>query len=249
MYKFNDGVTWNDVYDDLNKKSKPQDLTEEEIQQRIAEEEAQIDEFERRMFGDGEPEEPEPPVDWEYWAGKYEEFQIDWEAFDRFQEKKKLPLMDSGEVDNFNVPIYLARRVNDIPQDIFVKPSISVVLPPFSPKIAKTIGIPAKNILIKKNIFIKNAMHHSDVTKDSKYILNVALYHPSNVLFDKPDTKPEYRVFVRVDKKYAMATLDFTSSKKYIEVVGWRYANTKTLNQQIERATRNNGRFQFVDYD
>lgn len=233
----------------LHKKLKPQDLTEDEIQKRIAEEEAQIDEFERRMFGTGEPEEPEPPVDWDYWAGEYEEFQIDWQAFDRFQETKKLPLMNSGEVDNFNVSIYLAKRVNGIPQDVFTKPSVSIVVPPFSPKIAKTIGLPAKNILIKKNIFIKNAIHHPDVIKDSKYILNVALYHPSNVLFDKPNDKPEYRVFVRVDKKYAMATLDFTSSKKYIEVVGWRYANTKTLNQQIRRAENRRGGVQLVDYD
>lgn len=219
-------------------------LSAEEVQRRIDEENANIDAFCRRMFGDGEPEEPEEPIDWDYWAGKYEEDRIDENVFPAYFSLLEALALD---YDNKGVPIYAIGSVNEIPDSFFTNPQYSVALPPFSPKIARAIGLPAKAILIKKNIFEKNRDNHSEV-KNSKDILKGALYKPDRVVFDKPQSKPEYRVVLKKYDKYFMATLDFTASKRYIEVVNWRVIDTRGYNKLVRRAVRNQGYDQDIEW-
>lgn len=220
-------------------------LSPEEVQRRIDEESANIDAFCRRMFGDGEPEEPEDPIDWDYWAGKYEEDRIDESAFPAYFSLSEALALD---YDNNGAPIYAIGSVDEIPDSFFTNPLHSVALPPFSPKIARAIGLPAKALLIKKNIFEKNRDNHGEV-KNSKDILKGALYGARVAIRDKPQTKSAYWVVVKQRGKYVMATLDFTASKRYIEVVNWRAMDTKGYNKIIHRAMRNNGDIQVVDWD
>lgn len=220
-------------------------LTPEERQKRIDEEYAQIDAFNKRMFGDGEPQMPEEPVDWNYWAGKYETDRVpDW----IFERASTLQEAVTIEYDINGDAIQAVAGVRQIPDVCFTNPQYSIVLPPFSARIAKTIGFPAKAILIKKIIFIKNMKKHPDANTD-RNLLEGALYHADRVIFDTPQTKPLYRVLVKEGNRYSVVTLDFTESKKYIEVVGWRYANTKTYNELVRKAEKSNGTVQDVDWN
>ncbi|MGN0860619.1 MAG: hypothetical protein ACI4P3_01825, partial [Candidatus Spyradosoma sp.] len=130
--------------------------------------------------------------------------------------------------------------VNAIEESDFSVPSRDVELPEMTTRARNTIGLPAKKILIKKNVFEKNLREHPDTNaSDGKKILAAALYAPDFALKDKPKLKPNYWVLVKVDGKSAIVVIDTDPKKDRIEVVGWHWSDEKN-NARLERRAQRN---------
>lgn len=199
--------------------------------------EEQQDAFNRYIWSLTHQEEITP--DWNYYAGEYEERIIDWGVYTRpitLNERKAIELDDEGG------KIYVYRYIKKLPNGYFTNPQCSILLPPFSAKIAYTAGYPAKEILIKKNIFEKNIRNHADINANkSKFILENALYHADEVIFSTRLAKPDYRNMVQIGNMFYVVNLDFAPAKKYIEVIGWYTMNIDGYNKLTARAVKTNG--------
>ena len=130
----------------------------------------------------------------------------------------------------------------DITDEDFTSPKRNVMLPPLNSNTLAAIGGKAKNVLITQRIFEKNKNHHPDVTSaDSRNILFAALNNPDLAINDKPQTKINYWVLVKVGGKNAVVTIDIDPSKENLEVINWRWANEKSIQQIKNRAKREGG--------
>lgn len=191
--------------------------TQEEIN-RLDEE--QQDAYNRYIWTLAKQREKTTP-DWDYYAGKYEKRIVSWGSYTR---PFILNESTSSKIDINGDNVCVFSSVDQIPDSYFTIPQFSVLLPPFSAKIAYTTGYPSKEILIKKVIFEKNIKHHRELKSkptDSKRILKNAIYYADRVIFRNMTGKPDYRTVARFDNMYCIANLDFTPSKPYTEVVGW----------------------------
>lgn len=227
-----------DYYENIMRKKPSANATLEEIN-RLDEE--QQDAFNNYMINLCEKNENEPEPDWNYWAGEYEERLVNWSAYKSpFLLQEMISL---GKYDKNNDLIYVFGSVAEIPDELFTQPMYSVLLPPFSAKIAYATGYASKDILIKRVIFNKNYSSHKDLrcnpTKN-KFILENAIYHADMVIFNTP-SKPDYRIALKLKDKYLIVNLDFTSDKKYTEVIGWYTTDTDGYNRILNRAVKTNG--------
>ena len=106
----------------------------------------------------------------------------------------------------------------------------------------KAMGKEAKPVLLKQNILEKNRNHHPELSeKDSRTILQKALYESDTFICDKPSTKPNYWVLVEVNGKNSLLTIEISETKTHHEIVGWRFASEKSVNQIKNRAEREGG--------
>ncbi len=145
---------------------------------------------------------------------------------------------DGGKVE----PVSSPRNIKD---DDFTNPHRSVSLVPMTNSFYKQTGVEMKPILIKKNIFEKNLKHHKDLSPaDSRKILNAALYETTGFINDKPSSKPNYYMLVKLDNgKNALVCLDTDPNKKYHEIVGWRYAKDSSIEEIKKRAAKEGAQF------
>ena len=69
--------------------------------------------------------------------------------------------------------------IDELTDDDFLKPSRNVELPKLPKKVDDAIGANGKPVIIKKNIFTRNAQRHNELSADdSRKILESALYNP-----------------------------------------------------------------------
>ncbi|MDR1226816.1 MAG: hypothetical protein LBK47_07970 [Prevotellaceae bacterium] len=130
----------------------------------------------------------------------------------------------------------------DISDEDFLSPSRDIVLPSLPENVLSAVGSIAKPVMIKRNVFAKNIRNHTELTvDDSRKILNAALTIPDLAINDKPSAKASYWVLVNVDGKNAIVTIDVDINKETIEVVGWRWAREKSLEQIKKRAFNEGG--------
>lgn len=133
-------------------------------------------------------------------------------------------------------------RVSDITDADFTQPFRSIELPSLPERTLKLIGKEAKPVLLKKNILKKNRDHHPDLSPEiSRKILQKALYESSIFIQDKPSSKPNYWVLVEVGGKNSLVTIEISETKDAHEIVGWRFAKEKSLEQIKRRAGREGG--------
>jgi hypothetical protein len=131
---------------------------------------------------------------------------------------------------------------HNITDNDFTNPERNVILPTLSDNTLAAIGSKAKPVLIKRTIFEKNKVHHPEITpSDSRKILYAALNAPDLTINDKPTAKANYWVLVKVGNKNAVVTIDADTQKTNIEVVGWRWASEKSVEQIKNRAKREGG--------
>ena len=92
-----------------------------------------------------------------------------------------------------------------------------------------------KPVLLKKGVINRNERRHSEVMKDTEFILKNALYSPSEVFRGNKD-KPYY-TFVKPMKvssrngldEYGIALLDVDENKDNFEVVHWHWVNEENI--------------------
>lgn len=134
--------------------------------------------------------------------------------------------------------------IDEISDEEFEEPTRSVVLPPLTENVAAAIGSNGKPVIIKKNIFQKNAEAHPDLdASDSRQILNDALYRTNLVGQTQPITRPDYKVAIHLGDKSSVVVLDIYQDKKQVEIVGWRRINEKGLAKMQRQAEREGGQF------
>ncbi len=174
----------------------------------------------------------------------------EYEANEASQNKmaKYLPEEKAKEISAEELDYYKPERVelsdvSELTDEDFSGAYRDVVLPSLPDNVGEMIGANGRKILIKKNIFDKNNLNHPELgnTDEQLNILRSALYHPDLLIYDKPASKPNYWVVVKMGDKYANALLDVDSSKENVEVVNWYWLNDKTLEGKKKRAIREGG--------
>lgn len=135
--------------------------------------------------------------------------------------------------------LHSAEEIND---SDFENPTRNIVLPELSDETANAIGAVGRTVLIKKSIFEKSKREHKELTpEECRRAIQAALTETTHLINDKPVTKPNYWVLVRVGDKNALVTIDTDPQKKYVEVVGWRSVRNESLEQIKNRALREGG--------
>lgn len=149
--------------------------------------------------------------------------------------------------DNFGVDIYKIASVAKIPEHCFTKKAeYSILLPPITQEIAKFAHSSVKSILLKKNIIEENRDKHPEIS-NNKLVLDNAIYHTLVALYNKPESRSSYYVAVGFPyDHYAVSTLDFDSSKKYIEIVDWRSVSLDTFDRMVKNSVKSGGDIHFL---
>ncbi|WP_407403823.1 LPD1 domain-containing protein [Sodaliphilus sp.] len=132
--------------------------------------------------------------------------------------------------------------IDEITDEDFSAPTRSVELPALPAAVDEAIGANGKPVIIKKNIFERNAERHSDLTPDnSREILEAALYTPDLYGQNQKAKRPYNWVVINTkDKegKNRLVLIELSPVKENAEIVHWHYIDTpalETLKRQAER--------------
>lgn len=151
-----------------------------------------------------------------------------------------------GNILNSDGSIYTetVKSIEDIKDEDFDNPTRSIELPTIPQNVSSAIGADGKPVIIKKNIFEKNATNHPELdAADSRAILTNALYNPNLIGQTQPVKRPSYKVAVQTGDKNSIVVLDVYNDKKQVEIVGWRLINEKGLAKMKRQAEREGGQF------
>lgn len=132
-------------------------------------------------------------------------------------------------------------RIEDITDTDFTKPTRSIELPKIPQNVNDAIGAEGKPVIIKKNIFEKNAIAHHFSPNESRNILISALYNPDLVGQSQPKTRKNHWVAIKIDEKSPITVLEVNQNKENVEVVGWYTLDDRNLTRIKRQAEREDG--------
>ena len=148
------------------------------------------------------------------------------------------------------VEIATINSITEITDEDFNNPTRSIILPSLPQRLLNLIGKKLKPVLLKKNVLEKNKNNHPELSaEDNRKILDAALYHAEEIINDKPSAKPNYWVLAKIDGKSSMVTIEISETKDAHEIVGWRFASEKSMNQIRNRAGREGGQVLVTESD
>jgi hypothetical protein len=149
-----------------------------------------------------------------------------------------------------NLIVESVNSVDEITDSDFQSATRNVQLPKLPQNVDDVIGANGRSVVIKKNVFDKNRDNHKELTpKESREILNNALYNPNLVGKTQPIKRPYYTVVIQTGDKNSVVVLDVYDAKDNIEIVGWRKANEKKLEELKKQAAREGGQFLILSPD
>lgn len=132
----------------------------------------------------------------------------------------------------------------EITDEDFTNPTRSIELPPLPDSTLELMKAEKKPILLKQNIFVKNLTNHKELSpKQSREILNNALYNSDLIGQSKATSKPTYWVAVKLGDKNAVVVIDLTETKDNHEIVGWRLIDEKGFERMKRQAEKEGGQF------
>ena len=135
--------------------------------------------------------------------------------------------------------------IDEITDEDFESPTRSIQLPQLPSNVDAAIGANGKPVVIKRNIFERNLVSHSDLTPEqSRQILKAALYSPEIYGQNQKTRKPYNWVVVSVgDATNAnkLVLLEVNNSKENVEVVHWHYIDQRGLEKLKRQAEREDG--------
>ncbi len=135
--------------------------------------------------------------------------------------------------------------VDEITDEDFDEPTRSITLPAIPANVDAAIGAGGKPIVIKKNIFERNAITHSDLTPEqSREILREALYNPDIYGQSQKARKPYNWVVINTrgaDGKNRLVLLEVNQNKDNVEIVHWHYIDERGLEKLKRQADREDG--------
>ena len=143
--------------------------------------------------------------------------------------------------------------IDDINDDDFIEPTRNIMLPALPSNVQEALGANGKRAIIKKNIFERNAIRHSDITPDqSREILKAALYSPDLYGQNQKSKKPYNWVVISVksnDGANKLVLLEINNSKEYIEVIHWHYVDNRGIEKIKRQAEREDGQLLILPPD
>ena len=135
--------------------------------------------------------------------------------------------------------------VDNLTDKDFSAPTRNVELPVLPKNVDKAIGANGKPVIIKKNIFERNAERHADLTaEDSRNILQSALYNPDLYGQNQKAKRPYNWVVINTkDKegKNRLVLLELSPEKENAEIVHWHYIDDRGLEKIKRQAEREDG--------
>ena len=141
-------------------------------------------------------------------------------------------------------------KIEDISDDDFTSPSRTVALPKIPKNVDAALGAGGKPIIIKKNIFEKNLRAHTDLIPDeSRKILTSALYNTNLYGQTQPKSRPNYWVAIHTSDPNSVVVLEIANKKDNVEIVGWRYAGKRQLDELERQAKREDGQLLILTSD
>lgn len=152
------------------------------------------------------------------------------------------------EKDMNNDWVFKATSIEQIPNDIFIKPDRSILLPPPPIDVAKAMRTSSRPYLIKKSTFERNKKRHPEIVtpKENKIILSAALYDANVVFHNRPQKRPTYRVVAKVGEYIYLATIDIDENSSKFDVVDWRKVSIDEINRISRTDCTNGGYIQFI---
>ena len=169
------------------------------------------------------------------------------------REKKALHPSSVESKDNQGNPLNAdgtlklekVKSVDDLTDEDFLKPYRNVELPKLPRKVDEAIGANGQPVVIKKNIFERNAERHNDLTSSqSREILHSALYNPDLYGQSQKAKRPYNWVVINTkDEKGHNRTvlLEINPNKDNIEIVHWHYVDERGLEKIKRQAEREDG--------
>ena len=147
--------------------------------------------------------------------------------------------------ENGNLIIENVKSIVDITDADFTEPTRTVGLPALPEIVQQVLSTNGKRIIIKKNIFERNALRHDELTPDmSRAILNEALYNPTLYGKNKPLSRPNNWIVINVpDGKgnNKLVVLEVNENKDNVEIVHWHEADKRGLEKIKRQAQREDG--------
>lgn len=132
--------------------------------------------------------------------------------------------------------------VDELKGEDFSNPTRNVQLPKILENVDKAIGAGGKPVIIKKNIFEKNKANHPELKpSQSRKILKDALYSTNLYGQTQPKSRPNYWVVIRTSDPNKVVVLEVSENKDNVEIVGWRYAGERQLEELRKQAEREDG--------
>lgn len=148
-------------------------------------------------------------------------------------------LCGSKDKDKAGAPIKEIKSVDDIPDKEFREPTHSFKLPEISTRAWKEKVGDSRPVLLKKNIIELKNKDHAEFRGKEKEIIRNAVYNNDQVLYCKPNTKPNYYSVVKNGHYYDVVNIDTNPNKKYNEIVDWRRIDERGLQKMKRQEIRN----------
>ena len=135
--------------------------------------------------------------------------------------------------------------IDELRDEDFTSPSRSVELPELDARVADAIGTGGKPVVIKKNIFERNAKAHGDLTAaDSRDILKAALYTPTLYGQNQKTKRPYNWVLIKTrdaEGENRVVLLEVNENKDNVEIVHWHYLDNRGIEKIKRQAVREDG--------
>ena len=131
------------------------------------------------------------------------------------------------------------KSVDSIPDEEFNNPTHSFELPSIATKAWKEKVGDDRPVLLKKNIMELKNKDHSEFKGIEKEIINNAVYNNDQVLYCKPDKKPNYYSVVKNGDYYDVVNIDTDPNKECNEIVDWRRINERGLEKMKRQEIKN----------
>ena len=142
----------------------------------------------------------------------------------------------------------ITERVNDVSEISdadFTHPTRNIELPKLPDAVDEAIGANGKPVIVKRNIFARNAQRHGDLSpENSREILREALYNPSLYGQNQKAKKPYNWVLINVpdaNGNNRVVLLEVNHHKDNVEIVHWHYVDERGLEKIRRQAEREDG--------
>ena len=140
-------------------------------------------------------------------------------------------------------------RLNNIDAKEFESPRRSYLLPELDKKFSQAIGKKNKRLLLSKHTIERMKKMHPEMAdgKTRRNYLNNALNNFTELIYTRPNEKPNYYVVVKNGDHYDLAIIDTDENKEFFEVVDWRHIDQDGYDDMIDKMEREDGQFLITD--
>ena len=151
--------------------------------------------------------------------------------------------------DRYGAIITKTTKLFNIDEKEFTNPTRSYSLPPLKQKFADAINKDNKELLLTKHTIERMIVKHPEMKDGAnrRRILNNALNNFTELLYCRPNHKPNYYTIVKTGNYYEMSVIDTDKNKEYFEIVDWRKIDQDGYDDMIDKMEREDGQFLITD--